>query len=47
MSETPTTTIVVATAAVKTFLDEEVADKDEDAEVAEGKIMIRKITLKT
>jgi hypothetical protein len=41
MSETPTTTIVVATAAATTIPDEEVADKD--AEAAEETIMIRTI----
>jgi hypothetical protein len=44
MSETPTTTIVVATVAATTIPDEEVADADEDAEVAEETIMIRTIT---
>jgi hypothetical protein len=34
MSETPKTTIVVATAAATTIPDEEVADKDEDADAA-------------
>jgi hypothetical protein len=44
MSETPTTTIVAATAATTTIPDEEVADKDEDAEAAKEIIMIRTIT---
>jgi hypothetical protein len=44
MSETPTATIVVATAAATTIPDEEVVDKNEDAEAAEKTIMIRMIT---
>jgi hypothetical protein len=44
MSETPTPTIVVATADAKTILDEEVADEDEDTDVAKETIMIRMIT---
>jgi hypothetical protein len=32
---TPTTTMVAAAAAATTIMDEEVADKDEDAEAAE------------
>jgi hypothetical protein len=44
MSETPTTAIVVATAANATLPDEEVTDKDEDAEAVEETIMIRMIT---
>jgi hypothetical protein len=35
MSETPTTTIVAATAAAKTIPDKEVPDEDEDVEAAE------------
>jgi hypothetical protein len=35
MSETPTTTIVFATEATATILDEEVPDEDEDAEKGE------------
>jgi hypothetical protein len=44
MSEMPTTTIVVATAAATTLPDEEVTDEDKDAEATEETIMIRKIT---
>jgi hypothetical protein len=42
MSETPTTTMVAAAAAVTTIPDKEVADEDADA--AEDIIMIRMIT---
>jgi hypothetical protein len=42
MSETPTTKIVVVTAAATTIPDKEVAH--EDAEAAEETIMIRMIT---
>jgi hypothetical protein len=44
MSETPTTTIVVATAATKTIPDKEVADEDADAGAAKDTIMIRTVT---
>jgi hypothetical protein len=44
MSETPTTTIMVATAAATTIPDEEVADEYEDVEAAKETIMIRTIT---
>jgi hypothetical protein len=44
MSETPTTTMGAAVAAPTTIPYEEVADEDEDAEAADGIIMIRMIT---
>jgi hypothetical protein len=46
MSETPTTTMVAAAAAATTIPDEEVADKDKDADAAEDIIMIIIITFK-
>jgi hypothetical protein len=49
MSETPTTTMGVTSAAATTIPDEEVADEDEDAvaEAAKDIIMIIMITSKT
>jgi hypothetical protein len=45
MSETPTATIVAATAAATTIPDEEVTDEYEDAEGAKDIRMTRMITL--